>query len=122
MDQNDLLHHYVQYPSLKWYPYPLEGISKELDDFRKEIKQQYPTIQILDSPYYGVDTFALCEMNPYILITQKVYADIHPNLITIPLDTSYSMPYGLMYTNTPSSAVTEFIKAIQSKKFHFSLS
>lgn len=98
---------------------PVEGVSKELDAFRKDIKLQYPTVQIVDSPYYGVDTFALCEVNPYILITQKVYADIHPNLITIPLEASYSMPYGLMYANTASTATIKFIKAIQSQKLHF---
>ena len=98
---------------------PIEGVSQELDAFRKEIKQQYPTVQIVDSPYYGVDTFVLCEVNPYILITQKIYADIHPNLITIPLESSYSMPYGLMYANTPSVAATEFIKAIGSQKLRF---
>ena len=28
----------------------------------------------------------LCEMTTYILVTQPVYADIHPGLMTIPLD------------------------------------
>ena len=99
---------------------PVERVSQELDSFRKKVKQQYPTVQIVDSPYYGVDTFALCEVNPYILITQKIYADIHPNLITIPLETSYTMPYGLMYADDPSPATTQFIKAIQSQKLRFS--
>lgn len=64
---------------------PMEGISGELDAFRSQITARYPTVQIVESPYYGVDTFALCEVNPYVLITQQIYTDIHPNLITIPL-------------------------------------
>lgn len=92
---------------------PIEGVSQELDTFRKEVKEKYPTIQILDSPYYGVDTFALCEVNPYVLITQEVYADIHPNLITIPLATSYVMPYGLMIANEPSIATQKFVDAVK---------
>ena len=76
---------------------PIKGVSDELDAFREEIRKDYPSARILDSGYYGVDTFALCEMNSYILITQPVYEDIHPNLVTVPLQTNVSMPYGLIY-------------------------
>lgn len=75
---------------------PIEGVSEELDAFRNEIKQNHPTIQIIDSAYYGVDTFTMCEVNPYILITQPVYSDIHTNLVTIPLEMEYTLPYGLI--------------------------
>lgn len=93
---------------------PIEGISKELDEFRREIKEQYPDIQIVDSPYYGLDTFALCEVNPYVLITQQVYADIHTNLRTIPLETAHTMPYGLMYSHMPSAATRTFLEAVEN--------
>lgn len=91
---------------------PIEGVSEELDAFRREIITRYPSVRIVDSAYYGIDTFALCEVNPYVLITQQVYADIHPNLLTIPLASHYSMPYGLMYPNHPSEATMQFINAI----------
>lgn len=92
---------------------PIEGLSYELDRLRKEIRENYPTVQIIDSPYYGIDTFTMCEVNPYVLITQEVYADIHTNLITIPLDVPYTMPYGLIYSREPTEAVKKFIKAAQ---------
>lgn len=91
---------------------PIEGVSEELDSFRKEVAAAFPTVQFIDSPYYGVDTFTLCELNPYVLITQKVYKDIHPNLLTIPLETNYTMPYGLMYPNIPTPATKKFIDCI----------
>ena len=75
---------------------PVKGASEELDAFRDEIIRDYPSVRIIDSNYYGVDTFALCEMNSYILITQPVYEDIHPNLVTILLQSDVSMPYGLV--------------------------
>ena len=90
---------------------PIRGVSDEMDAFRKELTMKVPTAEIIDSPYYGVDTFTLCEMNPYILISQKVYADIHTNLVTIPLETDYTMPYGLMYAKDPTPAAKRFIKA-----------
>ena len=92
---------------------PVEGVSKEIDAFRNDITENYPAIQIVDSPYYGVDTFTLCEVNGYILITQPVYADIHNNLVTIPLETSYTLPYGLMYANEPTTATKKMINCIK---------
>lgn len=91
---------------------PVPGLSRELDQFREQIALQCPSARILDSPYYGLDTFTLCEVNPYILITQQVYQDIHSNLVTIPLDTPYTLPYGLMYANAPSPATQAFLQAL----------
>ncbi len=92
---------------------PIEGVSKEIDDFRNHIRSEYPSIQIADSKRYDVDTFTLCEVNGYVLITQPVYTDIHNNLVTIPLETDYTLPYGLMYANNPTPAARKFIRAIK---------
>ena len=92
---------------------PIEGVSKEIDAFRKDVQAHYPTVQIVESSYYGVDTFTLCEVNDYILITQPVYTDIHSNLVTIPLETNYALPYGLMYAKNPTAATKKFINAIR---------
>ena len=54
----------------------------------------------------------MCEMLPYILITQPVYNDIHTNLITIPLKERYTLPYGLIYALDPTPAAKRFIEAI----------
>ena len=95
---------------------PIEGVSKEVDDFRNHVRSQYPTVQIVDSRRYDVDTFTLCEVNSYILITQPVYTDIHNNLVTIPLKTKYTLPYGLMYANEPTAATRKFIEAVRRLK------
>lgn len=98
---------------------PVEGVSKEIDAFRKDVTVHYPTVQIVDSKRYDIDTFTLCEVNGYILITQPVYTDIHSNLVTIPLETYYTLPYGLMYANNPTSASLKFINAIKGLKYDF---
>lgn len=90
---------------------PMEGVSKELDSFRKHLKDK---TKIIDSQRYDFDTFTLCEVNNYILITEPVYQDIHDNLITIPLKTQLTLPYGLMYANEPTPATKRFIYAIQT--------
>ncbi len=55
---------------------------------------------------------SLCEMNACVLITQPVYQDIHPNLVTIPLKTDFSVPYGLIYAREPTEATVRFIRAV----------
>ncbi len=90
---------------------PIEGVSYELDALRAEINKKYPTIGIIDSSYYGLDTFTLCEVNPYILITLEIYSDIHTNLITIPLEPEQTMPYGIIYSKNPTPAAQKFIAA-----------
>lgn len=95
---------------------PISGVSSELDAFREEIHTMNPTIQIIDSAYYGIDTFTLCELNPYILITELVCQDIHSNLVTIPLETTYTLPYGLMFSKNPTPATKKFISEIERLK------
>ena len=97
---------------------PVQGASDEIDTFRAQVMRELPSTTIVDSSYYGVDTFAMCEMNAYILITQPVYQDIHPNLVTIPLQTDNSMPYGLIYAKEPTEAAMKFIKAVSSFLSH----
>lgn len=96
---------------------PIEAVSHELDAFRSEVREKHRTTRIVDSHYYGLDTFTLCEMNPYILITQPVYADIHTGLVTIPLETEYTLPYGIMYPLKPSAATKKFITAVKKMAF-----
>jgi hypothetical protein len=55
-------------------------------------------------------------MNSYILITQPVYEDIHPNLITVPLQAGASIPYGLVYAKEPTAAAVKFIHAVKKIK------
>lgn len=93
---------------------PIEGVSEEMDAFRSDIKINHPNVQIVDSNYYGVDTFTLCEVNQYILITHPIYADIHTDLITIPLETKYTLPYGLIYANESTTATRRFIEIVRS--------
>ena len=92
---------------------PIEGVSEEMDAFRSDIRINHPNVQIVDSKYYGVDTFTLCEVNQYILITHPIYADIHTNLVTIPLENDFNLPYGLIYSNEPTAAVRKFIDAVK---------
>lgn len=69
-------------------------------------------VTIHDAETIGQDTIALSEVQPYIFITQKIFQDNHPNLVTIPLET----PYGLIYSNTPSQPVRDLLTFIDDHR------
>ena len=93
---------------------PVQGVSLELDRFRTKLHESQSDVNIIDSNFYGEDTFMQCEVMPLVLITQAVYADIHANLVTIPLETNDSLPYGIMYPLKPSQAVDTFISMVSN--------
>lgn len=90
---------------------PIAGVSSVLDHLRAQILQEAPNAVFNDSRHYGVDTFTLCEMAPYVLITQQIFADIHTQLKTLPLRDAPSLPYGLIYANRPNAVTRQFIEA-----------
>ena len=59
--------------------------------------------------------FALREMTTCLLVTRPVCADIHPGLVTLPLgmEREFTVPYGLMIANDPSTAVKRFVSAAE---------
>lgn len=44
--------------------------------------------------YYDLDTFNACEQNGTLLLTLDAWAEIHPSLITLPVEWDYTVPYG----------------------------
>lgn len=94
---------------------PDVGVSDEMDRFRALMLGLYPDIKILASSYYGEDTFMQCEVSSDVLITHAAYADIHPNLTTLPLDVDIAFPYGIMYALKPSPTVSLLIDVIEKE-------
>ena len=61
-----------------------------------------------------MDTFNRCEEEGCLLLTLDAWDNIHPSLITLPVDWNYKMPYGLLYQKNPSKQVEECLKEIDS--------
>mgnify|MGYP000717323974 CR=1 FL=1 len=79
------------------------GDCLNIDDFRKYMQTFYPYIILEDVGYfYDLDTFNRCEEEGCLLLTLDAWDNIHPSLITIPVDWAYKMPYGLLYKKNPS--------------------
>ena len=97
------------------------GDSPILDSIRQLLETQHPQIHILDVPYfYDANVFNICEQSGCFLLTLDAWSEVHPSLVTIPVAWDFVMPYGLLYSKTPSAEVQAFLRAIQNVQKHLS--
>ncbi len=92
-----------------------EGDSDANDRVRKDFLQNHPEIRIEDTPYfYDISVFNRCAETENILLTTECWQDVHPALVTIPVNWDYSIPYGLLYALDPSEDVKRFVTVAES--------
>ena len=86
-----------------------------LNDFlRNDLEQNHPQIHIEDAGYfYDIEVFNRCAETGNVLLNLECWRDIHPSLVTIPVDWEYAIPYGLLYSLTPEKEILEFIDAVE---------
>ncbi|ORJ32689.1 transcriptional regulator [Streptococcus oralis subsp. tigurinus] len=93
-----------------------EGAISQLDALRKDLQDLDPDITVQDAQTIGQDLISMTEVQPYIFITQKIFQDNHPSLVTIPLDTPHTLPYGFLYAKEPSQATLDFLYYVNENK------
>lgn len=90
------------------------GYSKINDSIRAEIESNYPNITLIDIlPHYSIRTFNHCIESNAILLSLECWKEVHPGLITIPLNESYTLPYGILTAPKTEPELDEFICALQ---------
>ncbi len=90
------------------------GDSPVLNRLRDEIETKHPRINILNIPhFYDTDIFNECEQMGCIMETLDIWKDVHPSIVTIPMEWGYTMPYGIVYAKQPSEPMQAFINIIQ---------
>lgn len=86
-----------------------------LNQMRDDIFENHPQIKIADiSNFYDTSIFNECEQMNYLMETLDVWTDVHPSLVTLPMEWNYEMPYGIIYAKKPSESVKRFIDVIQA--------
>lgn len=90
-----------------------EGLSEYIDQVRKEILEHCPECRIIDSPVYDVETFNRCVEENILMLSIQEWKDIHPSIITVPVEWDHVIPYGIMYRENPPETVERFIKEIR---------
>jgi DNA-binding transcriptional LysR family regulator len=93
---------------------PKPGISPSVDAIRGYLAAEHPEIQVKGVfDHYFVDVFNRCEEHNAIVLTLDAWKDVHPSLVTIPVDWHFTIPYGLVYPLRTSSNVQHFVNALQ---------
>lgn len=89
------------------------GDSKVNDLIRNDLTLNHPQIKIEDTQhFYDMTVFNRCAETENVLLTLQCWQDIHPALISIPVEWDYSIPYGILYPLNPSSDIKRFILAV----------
>lgn len=90
------------------------GDSPTVDCIREEL-QKYPLIHIEDTPqFYDMEVFNYCVQQGFLLVTLECWADVHPSLITLPVEWDFSLPYGILYASNPTKEIKRVLTAIQN--------
>lgn len=86
------------------------GISEKNDQLREVIDDKYPKIQIIETNgRYDINTFNQAVEENIALITLTPWKRIHPNLVSVPLETDIHVSYGILSTKFPGSKVENFL-------------
>ncbi len=94
-----------------------QGDSLVNDEIRADIIQNHPQIKIEDtSRFYDLSVFNSCAESQKILLTVECWKDVHPGVVTIPVDWNYKIPYGLLYSLNPPEDVLRFVNNIKTKE------
>lgn len=90
------------------------GDSPSVDRVRDEI-ERHPAIRIEDtSQFYDLEVFNRCAQTRQPLMTLDCWADVHPSLVTLPVDWDFTIPYGLLYQLDPIPDVARFVELAQA--------
>ena len=82
-----------------------------INDFmRNDLEKNHPQIRIEDTPhFYDLSVFNRCAETKNVLLTIECWQEVHPGLISIPVNWEYSIPYGILYSLNAPEDVKKFI-------------
>lgn len=89
------------------------GDSGVNDFLRNDLERHHPQIQIEDTPrFYDLSVFNRCAETGNVLLTIECWQDVHPGLVTIPVNWDYNIPYGLLYSLDAPDDVLRFAETV----------
>ena len=91
------------------------GDSGVNDFIRNDLEKNHPQIHIEDTPYfYDLSVFNRCAETRNVLLTIECWQEVHPGLVSIPVNWDYSIPFGLLYSFHAPEDVLRFVKAAEN--------
>ncbi len=85
--------------------------SKYTDQLRDDLWEHHPEIEIVDFSFYNLEAFNQCEHNNVLLMAVPQWDQVHPLLKILPVEWEHQIPFGLLYSHTPSQTVLDFVDA-----------
>ena len=58
-----------------------------------------------------MSVFNRCAETENVLLTIECWQDVHPGLVSIPVNWDYSIPYGLLYSLNAEDDIFKFVDA-----------
>ena len=88
----------------------------DLNDFlRNDLEMRHPQIRIEDTAqFYDLSVFNRCAETGNALLSLECWQDVHPGLVTLPVDWEYQIPYGLLYSPGAPEDVLRFVEAVKT--------
>lgn len=91
------------------------GDSSVNDSIRDDLEQHHPRIRIENTPQnYDLTVFNRCAETDHVLLMTECWQDVHPGLVSIPVNWDYSIPYGLLYSKNAPEDVLKFVDAVRN--------
>lgn len=91
------------------------GDSGVNDFLRNDLEKNHPKIQLEDTPhFYDLSVFNRCAETGNVLLTIECWQDVHPGLVSIPVNWDYSIPYGLLYSFDAPDDVLQFVEKVKA--------
>ena len=92
------------------------GDSGVNDLLRDDLETNHPKIHIEDTPqFYDLSVFNHCAETGKVLLTIECWKDVHPGLVSIPVNWDYSIPYGLLYNFHAPEDVLRFVDLVKKE-------
>lgn len=93
-----------------------QGDSGTNDFIRNDLTKNHPQIRLEDTDlFYDISVFNRCAETGNVLLSLECWQDVHPGLVTLPVDWDYSIPYGLLYALQPPEDVIKFTEIIENR-------
>ena len=90
------------------------GDSGVNDFLRNDLEKHHPRIHIEDTPqFYDLSVFNRCAETRNVLLTLECWKEVHPGLVSIPVDWEYSIPYGLLYSFDVPEDVCRYVDTVK---------
>lgn len=100
----------------------LEGVriimpKQESENIFTDFMKEHPEIEFRETHYfYDLDTFNSIENENCLLLTLEGWKDVHPALVTIPVNWELSVPYGVLYPREHSAIIKELTEELKRMK------